>query len=733
MLLKKYDNPNTKTFEDAIHASSYYGSDNFVDIITKIKKIVDYEGMYTKGYKPSPEQYRSILTQADRILIDACPGSGKTTSMIFKIMIDTAVNDFKYGDQLVLTYTNKAAEDMKKKYSKLCARHNIQPAADMYTIHSFAYNVQSNILGLDILTDTGKTIEIITDKVKEKEEKQELDINSKYKNMVAFLDEDEDEDEYSNNQVEYKYVTETSIYLEVLKDLGMSRVYYSNINQLPQWINTIIEANIKTNEQLRSIEQFSELKEVTIEDLYSIEKASREKRLSYGLINFTDMLVLLYKRLSESKTFDDLGPIKDALRIKYLYIDEVQDISELQWKIFMEILRLNPECKLLCVGDTDQSIFSFRGSSPKFITNFEELLNKESFNDNKTVDIISYTINRRSSKSIIDISSTFIHNNINRRQKEMIPINNPEGLIDILVIDDKDASISDIINKIKAMQIENGEDYLNNVAVLYREHKQGMSLTRKLIRNGIPVKFPGNIGINMPECDDIIGIFDMINNPCNADLAEKYLYKTLTGVNKDRSGKISNKIRESNKPFSYYIYKSATTKQELNNLREAYSCLQNGRIIKATEIVSNLYLKAFLNLFPEKIWKIEEIKDIMSEYEGLNYFEMKEQIYKDKLGMKSLANNNIGVSLLTFHASKGLEFDNVFIMPISDAICPKMKIAETMSETNKVNYIEEERRLLYVALTRAIKNLTVYLKDVNSKFTKEIRNAQISSTINWGV
>lgn len=732
MALKKlYQNPETKSYEEAVIASSMYSSDKFMKIASEIKKIVDFESTYTTGYKPSPEQYRSILSQADRILIDACPGSGKTTSMIFKIMVDTKVNNYKYGDQLVLTYTNKAAEDMNKKYSRLCSRHKIEPCADMFTIHSFAYKMQSNDIGLDILTDKPKTVEIVTNKKIVKKEEEEIELDDKYSGMLDFLGGDDDFDsDKPEYEVEYKTITEVSIYLEVLEELGMSRVYFNNCNQLPQWINTIVEGNIRTDEELLSIEQFSELGTVKIRDLWRIEKAAREKRLSYGLINFTDMLVLFYNRLKDAKTLEDLGSISQSMEIKSLYIDEVQDISQLQWDIFMEILRLNPDCKMLCVGDTDQSIFSFRGSSPQFITHFESFLNKSEVNNGKSLDIISYTINRRSSERIIDMSTKFISNNTDRLNKKMVPLGVEDGFIEFKTCNAKGEQwIDDIVKKIKEIERENGKEYLNNVAILYREHKQGMKVIRRLIRESIIVKFPGEIGINMAETEDLIGIINMINNPMNYQFVDKYLYKCLKSINKDRGQKIALMVREQNKPFTAFINQSGPIVKEVNNLRQIYTYIHDREFVKAVPILVSQYREAYLRYIPSRLWKLDEAEDVLMDYDGMNYSEFRVQIETDKLIMKNLSKNNIGVTPLTFHSCKGLEFDTVFILPISNKVSPKMEIANKMSPSNKKKYIEEERRLLYVAMTRSKRNLTVIFGEPNSMFPLELRDAKLQSEL----
>lgn len=104
--------------------------------------IINQEATYKNGYKPSPEQYRALLTLAPRTLIDACPGSGKTATLIFRMFLDTAIFKYRFDEQLALTYTSAAADEMNARYRNICNKYSTQQVANISTIHSYAKRVE---------------------------------------------------------------------------------------------------------------------------------------------------------------------------------------------------------------------------------------------------------------------------------------------------------------------------------------------------------------------------------------------------------------------------------------------------------------------------------------------------------------------------------------------------------------------------------------------------------------
>lgn len=712
---------NTVSMEDALtKASSYSSSPEYFEQLRKIKGILDFEASYTYGFRPSPEQYRSIITPADRVLVDACPGSGKTASMIFRILCDGAVNNLEMGQQLVITYTKKAAEEMNVRYQKLCRQHNVSSIASMSTFHAFAYNVETKLMPLKVITGSGIEVEVSKKVAKRQETEEDQRKKEALARIMGGLVLEDEESE----QKETKFITESGIYQEVVDELGLSRNYYKYLRDLPGWINMIIESGIETQEDLLQLEEFVELDFVTIEDLKEINRLAMIKRRELGIMNFTDMLVSFHDRLQSLDTLESARDLKPLLTYKFIYVDEFQDISSLQWDIIKELLRLNPGAKLYCVGDADQSIFAFRGADPSFITDFEKLI--EEAEDDTTIDIISYTINRRSGKKIVSLGQTLISKNMHRYPKEMQPYKEIVGNIDLryVINTPKHFCEEEILKEVKQKYLENGIGGIKDIAILYREHKQAAKLMRSMIREEIPIVIKDfNLGINSRESYDITGILDLIYNPKDPNLIRKYLYKCVPAVTKAIGSSIADSAMVNNRPFSTFINHNVLKHNELNKLRYAYLSIQQGNTMAALKLIKDAYFKSYLKLFPERVWGLEDAIDALSDYEGMDYYEFTEAVTTDRNVLSAVSRNNVGVNFLTFHTSKGLEFKDVRILPISDAVTPKKAVLKKMSERNAAKYIEEERRLLFVAATRAEEKLTIYCGD-NSMFVEELKLAE---------
>lgn len=712
---------STVSMEDALtKASSYSSSPEYFEQLRKIKGILDFEASYTYGFRPSPEQYRSIITPADRVLVDACPGSGKTASMIFRILCDGAVNNLEMGQQLVITYTKKAAEEMNVRYQKLCRQHNVSSIASMSTFHAFAYNVETKLMPLKVITGSGIEVEVSKKVAKRQETEEDRRKKEALARIMGGLVLEDEESE----QKETKFITESGIYQEVVDELGLSRNYYKYLRDLPGWINMIIESGIETQEDLLQLEEFVELDFVTIEDLREINRLAMIKRRELGIMNFTDMLVSFHDRLQSLDTLESARDLKPLLAYKFIYVDEFQDISSLQWDIIKELLRLNPDAKLYCVGDADQSIFAFRGADPSFITDFEKLI--EEAEDDTTIDIISYTINRRSGKKIVSLGQTLISKNVHRYPKEMQPYKDVIGNIDLryVINTPKHFCEDEILKEVKQKYLENGIGGIKDIAILYREHKQAAKLMRSMIREEIPIVIKDfNLGINSRESYDVTGILDLIYNPKDPNLIRKYLYKCVPAVTKAIGSNIADSAMVNNRPFSTFINHNVLKHNELNKLRYAYLSIQQGNTMTALKLIKDAYFKSYLKLFPERVWGLEDAIDALSDYEGMDYYKFTEAVTADRNVLSAVSRNNVGVNFLTFHTSKGLEFKDVKILPISDAVTPKKAVLKKMSERNAAKYIEEERRLLFVAATRAEEKLTIYCGD-NSMFVEELKLAE---------
>lgn len=809
-----YSQYNTEDFKDAIIKSSKYFPKQLEEIgltynnwLKLVKVILDNESSYNTGFKPSHEQYRALITLAKRTLVDACPGSGKTATLIFKIFSDSAIFKYNLDDQLALTYTNAAAEEMRDRYIKLCRRYRANPVANIATIHSYARSVETVLSSLDVLPPQGMEITYRVDS--EDDIGEDLDFDDD--EILGWSDEED--------QFETKYISDRDFISQAIEVLELPYTYINNIMNIDGWISTIIEKDIKTQDEFEQIVEFSSLDGIYLDDLLSIHRLTKEYRLKYNVMNFSDMLVGLYERLSKTEKISDISnpSIRNLLTLKVIYVDEFQDISPLQFKIIQELLRLNPEARLFCVGDADQAIYSFRGAYTGFLVKFKdyftenvnwredlyggaekksnhglgtskdllwdieynkpgrdryetsdktklvgafindyvknngnsEINEENSIYDEKNidldkeipdkillteddVDIMYFTLNRRCGKEIIDISNNLIEYNNMRYPKEMKPIQGKSGTVDINIsVPDKNIR-KIILDEILQLGIGSDVDY-SKYAVIYREHRQGIDLTVDLLKNNIPINVKKEaLPFEFKECKDILGIMSMIMTSKNQFLIEKYLYKVCASVNKNKAKFISTKIVETGKPFSNFLPNTKAAANDINKLRTCYRDLVGEDINRAISVICDSYVKHYLAFFSDNAYKVESIKYYLQGLNANNYMELLNMHEKIVKNAKAITNSPYGVTLTTMHSAKGLEFENVYIAPIGDFNMRKDNIIKKMESINKryvKEYEEEERRLMYVSMTRAKKKLTIFLEDRDSLLCKNIINYVESENI----
>lgn len=819
----KYDfsQYNTESYIDAIEkAQSYYKPDYLNGLsyqmwLKIIKKIIDNESTYTSGFKPSPEQYRALLTLAKRVLLDACPGSGKTATLIFRIFLDGVIFKYKPDQQLAITYTNAAAEEMKSRYRKICKRYNTYPGANISTIHSYARSIETQLSDLDVLDPGGMTV--LVKKEHEEEDSDDtlgyLGENDMLSGMIDELDDFEDETE----EYEEVFISNSIFIKEAIEKLKLSQSYYKYLNSIEGWISTIIEKDIKTQEEFINIVEFSNLDDVFVDDLINIHYYTKELRYKYNVMDFSDMLVGLYDRLTKLKTLDDIESnlIKNLLKLDIIYVDEYQDISPLQFKIISELLRLNPSARLFAVGDADQAIYSFRGSYTGFLVNFKEYFTKKEDwkkdeysgmvesedvnlkygfgtldsehiqngsgnrniiykyadednkdlsknvmkdymnslmwdeNEEKTteteekeinpddndnnysylveeddVDIIYFTINRRCTDKIIDFANNLIVFNNKRYPKVMKSIRKGDKKVELRLLDKNDDYNEIIIDELKK-QMEDKDANLSNNAVIYREHRQASQLAIDMLVNNIPLRARlGLIPVKATETKDLLGIMNMIVNSKNPRFIEYYLYKVCRSVNKNKAKYISNEMIKTGKPFSAFLPDTDGANIDLNVLRKAFLSLTKGNDLNKTiDVLADCYDRHFRRYFSKDVSKILDAAYYLKSLKADDYLDLVQK-HETVLGnIYTYSNSLYGVTLTTMHSAKGLEFDNVYILPLDDQFMHKSTIIKKMENINK-NYIseyeEEERRLLYVAITRAKNNLQIYLNNTSEYFCNEI-------------
>lgn len=421
------------------------------------------------------------------------------------------------------------------------------------------------------------------------------------------------------------------------------------------------------------------------------EKIKKQKHL----LDFDDMQVYALKLLEDKKL---LKSIKN--KYKYFQLDEGQDTSLLQFKILEKIVM--PENNLLVVADDDQSIYSFRASNPTYLLNFTKIY--------KDAKIMTLDTNYRSGKEIIKLAKNFIGQNKNRYKKDFkVNRKNPSQI--------KIKSFKNF-SKEYAYILEN-IDKNENTGILFRNNISAISLISYLLENNIDFSINSKI-MDFFESKiflDMVSIINFSNDFNDVEIFSEIYYKISSYLSKDDIEKLMYKPVNEN-IFEFFENSDIEDfkKDALFNIEKKLKHLRKLDIDKKISFIyQSLSYKNYINMLSRKYKEETVNKDIYIE--SLKYFtkscENLDQVYEKikiiEKKSKSLSENNLKLS--TIHSSKGLEYDTVFVIDLI-----KNEFPIILDEENYFERLEEERRIFYVAITRAKNSLHILtLKNRNKK------------------
>lgn len=431
------------------------------------------------------------------------------------------------------------------------------------------------------------------------------------------------------------------------------------------------------------------------EDIFRKIYIEYDKKLRASrLIDFDDMLVFCYELFMERK--DILGAWQN--KYQYILIDEFQDINRIQYDIIKMLAA--PQNNLFIVGDDDQSIYRFRGAKPEIMLNFK--------NDYKDAEMVVLDNNYRCTKAIVEGSLRVIKNNKNRFEKD-IRTDNPAGEpILIKSFESCQEENIEVINNIFMLK-ENGCEF-NEIAVLYRTNTQPRLLIEKLMEYNIPFKMRDALP-NIYEHWISKNIISYINIATGSRERKEFLQIINRPKRYISRASIDSNIISFEDLREFYKDKEWVA-ERIDKLAYDLKMLESMSPYAAINYIRHgigyeEYLKEYADF--RKI-KHEELVEILNELQEsakpyktygewfLHMEEYKEEL-KKQLGNR---NNNVNsVSLATMHSAKGLEYKAVFIIDVNEGITPYRK---ALVEAD----LEEERRMFYVALTRAKEQLFVY-------------------------
>ena len=596
----------------------------------------------------NPAQQDAVQTMSGPVLILAGAGSGKTKTLTHRIA-NLIANGVLPSEILALTFTNKAAREMRERLAKILGRENSFSFMPwMGTFHSICVKmlrIEAENVGLDksfVIYDTDDRLALIKRAMKEL---QISDKSVKPKAAEAAISKAKNDGKSPD---------------EMLAD-----AYYPNQQQIA-----------------RVYERYEDMR----------QKANA--------VDFDDLLLYVARLL---KVREDIRE-KWQNRFKHILIDEYQDTNHIQYQIVK--LLVNEERNICCVGDDWQSIYSWRGADFTNILNFER--------DFPGAKVIKLEQNYRSTQNILDAAQKVITKNTQRSDKTLFTEAGKGAPITIQQARDEQDEAKWVASTIRKMRRP-----LSDFAVLYRTNAQSQAFERAFMDYRLPYKLVGGVRFyDRKEIRDIVAYLHLIVNPRDIISLTRVINVPARGIGEKSVQKILEGDLEGLTAKTRGAYEKFV--DILAGLRE-----QNAAGVGPAEIVEDLLRKidyrGYLN-DGDKL-KAEERNENLTALVGeAGTYQTLDEFLADAALMSS-SDEDAGkdaVTLMTLHAAKGLELPVVFLVGLEEGLLPHVR---SMDES--VEDVEEERRLAYVGMTRAMQEL--FLSYANSRFMFGGRNYNFPS------
>ena len=592
-------------------------------------------------------QKEAVVNTDGPMLILAGAGSGKTKVLTTKVAYLIEEKNIDPNNILAITFTNKAAKEMKERIFKL--EGNSAFYIQISTFHSF---------GLKILKENCELLG--------------------YEKNFTILDSDDS----------------LSIIKKIMKELNIDANKYN-----PKAIKNVISNN---KNEIIDPEKYSlyvntDFDEIALEVYRKYEKSLKIN----NAVDFDDLLILPLKLFNNNP-----GVLqKYQEKYKYVFIDEYQDTNEPQY-ILSKMISAKYK-NITVVGDADQAIFTWRGANYKNILNFEK--------DYKDAKVVLLEENYRSTKTILNAANNVIKNNKVRKEKNLWTQNEEGSKITYYkAFDEKDES-NYVVNEIKKL-MEKGVNP-KDICVLYRANAQSRTVEEAFLTSNISYNIVGSYAFyNRKEIKDLIAYLKLIYN--NKD--DVSLLRVINYPKRGIGNKAIENLAIKSNVLDKSLYEVIDSGKELEFKNMIEEIKKEESHLTLTELIDVVLDKSGMkkSLEDEKsieadirLENLEEFKSIAKAMEINEGIVSLEELL-DKLALVSDVSeqkndNEDKVTLMTMHAVKGLEYDYVFVVGVEEGLFPHSNSLESNDE------LEEERRLCYVAITRAKKKL--YLINARSR------------------
>lgn len=607
-------------------------------------------------------------------LVIAGAGSGKTRVLTYKIAY-LLNQGMKPWSIMALTFTNKAAREMKERIGRLVG-DDLAQHLYMGTFHS----IFSRIL---------------------RAEAEHIGFN--------------------NNFTIYDEADSRSLIKAIVKEMGLDDKSYKPAAvhaKISMAKNNLVSAESYASDAAI----YEQNKRAQMPEVGKIFLAYVQRCKQANAMDFDDLLVLTHQLFREHEEIRQ----KYAARFDYILVDEYQDTNHVQMSIVMQLCK--EKLRVCAVGDDSQSIYSFRGANIDNILNYQKQL--------KGTRLFKLEQNYRSTQTIVKAANSLIKNNRNQIKKDVYSENAVgEKLQYKPAYSDKEEAVI-VAKDIKRIKRQDNCEY-HDFAILYRTNAQSRSFEEEFRRQGIPYRIYGGLSFyQRKEIKDIIAYFRLVANPDDEEAIKRIINYPARGIGATTVMKIADCAHQNQvsfwevigEPAHYGLNVNKGTLTKLDNFRLLISSfIERSHTTDVYELGDAIIKESGISQDimsgrdADDLARQENLEEFLS---GISAFveerreegRMNEAFLTDYLQDVALltdadsegAKDEPRVSLMTVHAAKGLEFATVFIVGLEENIFPSPLAAMSVRE------LEEERRLLYVAITRAEKHC--FLTNAKNRF-----------------
>ena len=648
------------------------------------------------------EQLQAVKHVFGPLLVVAGAGSGKTKALTHRIANLIENNAIDPYNILAVTFTNKAAKEMKARLEVLLAQ---ELAFNQFgQPWSTLKEIDQNQLRTNVYQDRLKDLWIGT-------------FHSLFSRLLRY-----DIEKY-NDPEGLKWTRQFSIYDETDSQTLVKEIVSQDMNLDPKRFDPkkIKRAISNAKNQCFTSNELEEKAGDHFEKI--VAEAYKRYRISLSknnALDFDDLLLLPVFLLRQNDFVRDYW----HKRFQHILVDEYQDTNRTQYELIKLITAGNTEPQkfqnwedrsIFVVGDADQSIYSFRAADFRILIGFQEDF-KNGCNNEGKASLIKLEENYRSSSNILNAANSLIENNTERIDKVLRATKEKGELLKLLSCDDEISEAEAITSKLKSLNNSNQKTIWKNFAILYRTRAQSRVLEESLVRWQIPYTIFGGLRFyDRREIKDAIAYLKVLVNSADNVSLLRIINVPRRGIGKTTIQKLvdlSNKLNiplwevlNDKQSIEETIGRSSKGISKFTELMNDLLCyLENSGPAQLLQLIleKSGYLSDLLNSGTEESEdrrnNLQELINAATQYE-------EETENGDVEGFLSTAalttdndtkkNNPNSVTLMTLHNSKGLEFQNVFITGLEQGLFPSHRSVDTPS------LLEEERRLCYVGITRA--------------------------------